>query len=218
MGIDVWVNVFRMPFLCADSWPWREMSRAWPPMSAITTSSGSTCPSQQESAWWAAEARQERVIVGVVRKGIVVGKCWRMRWTHLQMFSVSTVLGEKASDVEKSWGAGAKLAESRPPPHWRGRGQLNEGIMFGELRCVFHHFCFCFFFFFFLSSVHGWMGMDVWVNVFKMPFLCADSGPWREMSRAWPPMSAITTSSGSTCPSHQESAWSQAGKGYCRGC
>ena len=93
MGMDVWVYVFRMPFLCADSGPWRKMSRAWPAMSAITTSSGSTCPSHQESAWWAAEARQERVIVGVVRKDIVVGKCWRMCRTHLQMFSVSTVPG-----------------------------------------------------------------------------------------------------------------------------
>ena len=45
------------------------------PMSAITTSSGSTCPSHQESAWGAAEARQERVNVEVVRKAIVVGKC-----------------------------------------------------------------------------------------------------------------------------------------------
>jgi len=42
-------------------------------MSAITTSSDSTCPSQQESAWGAAEARQERVIVEVVRKAIVAG-------------------------------------------------------------------------------------------------------------------------------------------------
>ena len=40
-------------------------------MSAITTSSGSTCPSHQESAWGAAEARQERVIVQVVRKSII---------------------------------------------------------------------------------------------------------------------------------------------------
>ena len=38
-------------------------------MSAITTSSGSTCPSRQESAWGATEARQEKVIVEVVRKG-----------------------------------------------------------------------------------------------------------------------------------------------------
>ena len=63
-------------------------------MSAITTSSDSTCPSDQESAWGGAEARQEKVIVEVVRKGIIAG--------HLQMFSVSTVLGEKASDVEQS--------------------------------------------------------------------------------------------------------------------
>ena len=40
-------------------------------MSAITTSSGSTCPSHQESAWGAAVARQEIVIVEVVRKAIV---------------------------------------------------------------------------------------------------------------------------------------------------
>ena len=40
-------------------------------MSAITTSSVSTCPSHQESAWGAADARQERVVVEVVRNGIV---------------------------------------------------------------------------------------------------------------------------------------------------
>ena len=40
-------------------------------MSAITTSSDSTCPSHHESAWGAAEARQERVIVEVVRKAII---------------------------------------------------------------------------------------------------------------------------------------------------
>ena len=51
-------------------------------------------------------------------------------------------------------------------------------------------------------SVHGWMGMHVWVNVFTMPFLRADSGPGRKI-RAWPPVSAITTSSGSKCLSHQ---------------
>ena len=45
-------------------------------MSATTISSGSTCPSRQESAWAAAEARQERVMAEVVRKGIVAGRCW----------------------------------------------------------------------------------------------------------------------------------------------
>ena len=120
MGMDVWVNVFPMPFLCTDSGPWRKMSKAWPPMSAITTSSGSTCPSHQESAWGTAEARPERVIVEVVRKGIVAGRCWNICWTHLQMVSVSTVLGEKASVVEQSWGASAKLFDRRPASHWTG--------------------------------------------------------------------------------------------------
>ena len=92
MGMDVWMNVFTMPFLCADSGPWSKMSRAWPPMSAITTSSGTTWLSHQESVWGATEARQEKVIVKVVRKGIFVVKCWSICWTHLQMFSVSTVL------------------------------------------------------------------------------------------------------------------------------
>ena len=212
MGMDVWVNVFTMPFLLADSGPWRKMSRAWPAMSAITTSSGSTCPSHQKSAWGAAEARQETVFVEVVRKGIDAGRYWNICWTHLQMFSVSTVLGEKASDVGQSWGAGAELPARRPPTTL-DRKRTRKGR---------HHvwwvegFALCF------SSVHGLMGMDVWVNVFTMPFLRADSGPWRKMSRAWPAMSAITTSSGSTCPSHQESAWGAAEarqeKGFCRGC
>ena len=77
--MDVSVNLFTMPFLCADSGPWRKMSRACPAMSAITTSSGSTCPSHQESVWGAAEARQERVIVDVVTKVIVAGQCWSLR-------------------------------------------------------------------------------------------------------------------------------------------
>ena len=213
MRIDVWVNVFRMPFLCADSGPWREMSRAWPPMSVITTSSSSTCPSHQESAWWAAEARQERVIVEVDRKGIVVGKCWRMRWTLLQKFSVSTVLGEKASDVVKSWGAGAKLTKKLPTITLDRKRTIKRRhhvwwveVCFSSLFFSLFLFCFLFCFFVCFLSVNGWMGMDVWVNVFRTPFLCADSGPWREMSRAWPAMSSITTSSASTCPSHQESA------------
>ena len=50
-------------------------------------------------SWGAAGARQERGTVEVARKGIVVGRCWSLCWTHLQMFSVSTVLGEKAANV-----------------------------------------------------------------------------------------------------------------------
>ena len=40
---------------------------------------------------------------------------------------------------------------------------------------------FFFFFFFFFRSVHGCMGMDVWVNVLEC-YSCAQTGPWRKMS------------------------------------
>ena len=179
------------------------------------------------------------------------------------MFFVSTVLGERSSDVEQSWAASAKLPGSRPPPHWRRRGPVNKGIMFGELsdyilcramleyllntftnvfcqNCprrqdllsgagaklpesrptahwtrigpvnegiIFGELSILLLFLPFFRSVHGCVGMHVWVNVFIMAFLSADCGSWIRMSRAWPAMSAITTSSGSTCPSHQESAW-----------
>ena len=73
--------------------------------------------------------------------------------------------------------ASAKLPGRRPPRHWTRRGQVNDGVMFGELRVLL---LVCF------RSVHGWMGMDlcVCVNVFRKPYLCADCGPWRKMSRA----------------------------------
>ena len=58
------------------------------------------------------------------------------------MFSVSTVLGEKTSDVEQSWGASAELPGRRAPLRWTGREQLNEGIMFGELKVLFFVFVF----------------------------------------------------------------------------
>ena len=196
MGMDVWVNVFTMPFLCADPGPWRRMGRAWPATSAKTTSA-TTC--HQDSAWRGAESRQDRVIVEVVRKAIVVGKCCSMCRTHLQMFSVSTVLGEKASDVVIPDGH----LPSFPTVAQRHTGQKRTTERRRHVWWV-EGFALCF------SSVHGWMGMDVWVNVFSIPFLRADSGPWRQVSRAWPAMSAITTPSGSTCPSRQESAWGAA--------
>ena len=137
MGMDVWMNVLTMRFLCADSGPWSKTSRAWPPMSAITTSSGTSCPNQQESACGATEARQEKVILEVDRKRIFVVKFWSICWTHLQMFSVSTVLGGNAPDVEQSWEASAKLHDRRPPARWTGRGPVNEGFMFGKLSALF---------------------------------------------------------------------------------
>ena len=202
VGMDVWVNVFTMPFLCADSGPWRRMSRAWPPMSAITTSSGSTCPGHQESAWGAAEARQERVMWRLLEKALLSGNAWVCVEHICKCVLVSTVLGEKASDVEQSWRASAKLPGRRPPPLWTGRGQLNEGVTFSELTGLLFVFGVC---------MGGRECMCEWMFVFTMSFLCADSRPWRTMSRAWPPMSAITTSSGSTCQTHRVSAWWAAG-------
>ena len=107
-------------------------------MSAITTSSGSTCHQEY----------------GPMREHL--RRCWNICWTHLQMLSISTVLGEKTSDVGQSWGAGANLPGRRPPTHWIRRGLLNEVVMFGELR-IFPFVSF--------RSVHVSMGMDVWVNV-----------------------------------------------------
>ena len=137
MGMDVWVNVFRMPFLSADSGPWRKMSRAWPAMSAITTSSGSTCPSHQESAWGAVEAIEEKVIVETVRNGIVLWKRWSMCWTYLQICFVSTVVDERSYEVEQPWAAATNLPVRRPPARWTRRGSVNKGIMFGELSDYF---------------------------------------------------------------------------------
>ena len=58
------------------------------------------------------------------------------------MFSVSTVVGENASDVEQSWGESAELPFRHGAPRWTGRGQLNEGIMFGELKVLLFVFVF----------------------------------------------------------------------------
>ena len=161
MGMDVWVNVFTMSFLCADSGPWRKMSRAWPPVSAITTSSSSTCPSHQESAWWTAEARQERDIVEVVRKGIVVGKCWSLCWTHLQMFSVSTVLGGKALDVEQSW---KHLPSFLAVAHYHF-GQEEDSWTKPSCLVSWGFSFFFFFFFFFLGVCMGeWDWMCEWMS------------------------------------------------------
>ena len=70
------------------------------------------------------------------------------------MFFVSTVLGEKSSDVEHSRAASTNLPGRRLPPHWTGRGPVKKGIMFGELSV----FSFSFFLLFF---VPGYIGVFV---------------------------------------------------------
>ena len=279
MGMDVWVNVFTMPFLCADPGPWRRMGRAWPATSAKTTSA-TTC--HQDSAWRGAESRQDRVIVEVVRKAIVVGKCCSMCRTHLQMFSVSTERrpptwcipeGHLPRTVAQRHTAQKRITERRrmgmlfvlvvcmggwewtcewiftmpflraDSGPWRQMKAWPQCPRFrlhvpsrqcGEHQAVYGNGCVLQWMsllsyhavlvpspsttvdrkrtvkasslvsWAFLRSVHGCMGMDVWVNVFTMPFLCADPRPWRRMGRAWPATSAKTTSA-PTC--HQDSAW-----------
>ena len=72
------------------------------------------------------------------------------------MFSVSNVLDEKASEVEQSGGASAKLPDHRPPTHGTRRRQVNEVIMFGELS-VFYFFIFLIFIFRVCMDVWEWM-------------------------------------------------------------
>ena len=77
------------------------------------------------------------------------------------MFSASTVLGKKASEVEQSSGAGAELPGRRPPPYSTGGGTLNESIIFGELSIsLFFFVSFSSFFLFVLGVfMDGWEWM-----------------------------------------------------------
>ena len=153
MGMDVWVNVFTMPFLRADSGPWRKVSRAWPAMSAITTSSSSTCPSRQESAWGAAEASQ--VIVEVVRKRIVAGRCCSICWTRLQMFCQYCPRREGLRRDAVQRGI-CRASWPSPNTTLDRRGQLNEGVMFGELRVLLFVLVVC---------MGGWEWMCEWMSL-----------------------------------------------------
>ncbi len=92
-----------------------------------------------------------RVIVEVVRKGIVVGQM--LQYLLNTSTNVFCQYCPRREGLRR--GAGAKLPDRRPPPHWTGRGPVNEGIMFGELSVLL------FLFLPFFRSVHGCMGMDV---------------------------------------------------------
>ena len=109
------------------------------------------------------------------------------------MFSVSIVLGEKASDEED-------LSSFLAVAHHHFRQEEDNST-------IASHLVSWRFYSVFGECMGGWEWMCESMVVFTMLFLCVDSGPWRRMSRAWPAMSAITTSSGSTCPSHRVSTW-----------
>ena len=128
--------------------PWRRMGRAWPATSAKTTSA-TTC---HQDSGRGAESRQDRVIVEVVRKAIVVGKCCSMCRTHLQMFSVSTE-GLRRGAFQRGI-----CRASRPSPNATldRRGQLNEGVMSGELRVLLFVLVVC---------MGGWEWMCEWMSL-----------------------------------------------------
>ena len=88
----------------------------------------------------------------VVRKAIVVGKCCSMCRTHLQIFSVSTVLGEKASDVVQkadcSWPSPSTTVDRKRTSKRRHHVRSVERFALS-------------FSFSFSRSVHGCLGMDV---------------------------------------------------------
>ena len=44
--------------------------------------------------------------------------------------------------MEQSWRESAELPGRHAAPRWTGRGQLNEGIMFGELKVLLFVFVF----------------------------------------------------------------------------
>ena len=178
--------------------------RAWPGKSAIMTSSGCMCPSHQEWAWGAAEVRQEKVLVEVLRKALLPGnvgvfvehiyKCFLSALPRRESLRSAAVL---RSRCQAFWPSPTSTLDRNRTSKWR------------------HHICsgehFTLFFLFLFSVFCIWrvcMGVWelMWVNVFRMSLFCTDSGLWRKMSRAWPAMSAIMTSLGSTCLSHQESA------------
>ena len=71
---------------------------------------------QKQQQQRAAEARQEKTIVEVVRKAIVARWSWSICWTHLQMFSVSTVV-------------------ARRPPKW----STPEEHLPSFLKVAYHH-------------------------------------------------------------------------------
>ena len=105
MGMDVWVKAS-----CLVSWAIFFSLSSW------RCVHGCMGLDMWVNVLGAAEARQERVIVEIVRKAIVAGQFFCISWTHLQIFSVSTVLGEKTSDADQYWRVSAKLSGGRLLP------------------------------------------------------------------------------------------------------
>ena len=108
------MNVFTMPFFGADSGPWRKMSRARPATSAITTSSGCTCPSHRESAWGNRKPGRKGLLWRLLERRLLAGDVG-IFVEHI--YKCFVPLLSYASDVGQSLGAGVKLlGPSFPSP------------------------------------------------------------------------------------------------------
>ena len=180
-----WMYDFTMTVICTDSGLWGKMLRAWPAMSSMMTSSGSTWQSHQESAWRVAQARKDG-------RSWMKGQCWSwmvsntsancffkycLRWEGLQ-----------SRQALRSRQQPSRMSPTTLDSSRRGRGLLAEYIMFGEWVWM-----------------GEWEWMCEWMYHFTMTIICADSGLWGKMWRAWPPVSVMKTSSGPVYHSHQES-------------
>ena len=125
-------------------------------MSAITTPSGSTCPSRQESAWGAAAARQLKVIVEVVRKRIL----FRAMLQYLLKISTNVFCHccPRREGVRRVAVLSSRCLASWPSPSTtvdRKRTSKRRHHVWSVERFALS------FSFSFLRSVHGCMGMDV---------------------------------------------------------
>ena len=163
----------------ADSGPWRKMSWAWPRISTKTTS-GTTCPSHQESAGELLKPGRKRLLWRLLDRALLMpGRkrllmrlletdyCWAMFWYLLNTSgSVFCQYCEKASDV---WAVLSNICEAFWPSPTT---TLDRKRTTKRRRHVWwvESFGLCF------RSVHGWTGMNVWVNIFPMLFLCIDRG------------------------------------------
>ena len=77
---------------------WGRMSRAWPSMSALTTSLHFPFQSHQESAWWADQADQQFIIVEGVRNTLFHGLFEYLPNTYL--YSFVYFLGHKSCGMD----------------------------------------------------------------------------------------------------------------------
>jgi len=91
--------------------------------------------------------------------GIFAGRCWSICWTHLRMFSVSTRRPPTWSRCQASWPLPTTTLDRKKTT------KRSRYVWWVEDLVL------CF------RSVHGWIGMDVLVNVWGLRSICQASWP-----------------------------------------